>query len=305
MRMTRAAVAALSIITVSSPAGADSPFATEVVSFVQGTGATSGFASPAAALGAPERFSGEGLIPGCVTPFQPAWRPDELVSLGVGGSLVLRFDHDVLDDPRNPFGIDLLVFGNSFFTDSVAGAGVVGGLVSEGGMISVSADGTTWHVVPGIEADGLFPTVGYTDVGPYATAPGKAESDFLRPVDPAHSMGLLTALDYESLMALYDGSGGGAGIDIGALGLASIRFVRIDGPRVSGFSPEVDAVADVAPEVRSPDLDGNSVVDAADLAMLLAAWGTHDSPADLDGDGVVASPDIAVMLSAWTVGGAP
>ena len=303
MRMTRAAAAVTTIFIVTAGARAETPFASEVVSYAAGFGAAAGFTNPSVALGSPERFSGEGLIPGCVTPFQPAWRPNELVSIGVGGSLVVRFDHDVTDDPRNPYGVDLLVFGNAFFTDAGSGAGVVGGLMSEGGTISVSLDGAAWTAVPGLDADGLFPTLGYLDAGPYATTPGIVESDFLKPVNPAHSMGTLVSLNYKSLLAMYDGAGGGAGIDLGALGLRAIRYVRIDGPAAAGFSPEVDAFADVAPAAASPDLDGNGAVDASDLALLLSAWGALQSPADLDGDGVVASSDIALLLSAWSGGG--
>jgi hypothetical protein len=62
---------------MSSPASAaDSPFASSVVSYVAGSGAASGFTNPTVALGSPERFSGEGLLPQCVTPFQPAFRPN-------------------------------------------------------------------------------------------------------------------------------------------------------------------------------------------------------------------------------------
>lgn len=303
MRMTRSAAAVSTFFLIASISRADTPFAAEVVSYTAGTGAAAGFTSALAALGSPERFSGEGLIPGCVTPFQPAWRPNELVSLGIGGSLTVRFDHDVTDDPRNPFGVDLLVFGNAFFTDAGSGAGVVGGLMSEGGTISVSLDGATWTAVPALEADGLFPTLGYLDAGPYATVPGAVETDFLRPVDPTHSMGSLVSLSFRSLVDMYDGSGGGAGIDLAALGLRAIRYVRIEGPTMAGFSPEIDAFADVAPEPASPDLDGSGTVDASDLALLLSSWGAVQSPADLDGDGVVASSDIALLLSAWSVGG--
>ena len=39
-----------------------------------------------------------------------------LVSLGaLGGAITLGFDHPVEDDPRNPFGMDAIVFGNSFW----------------------------------------------------------------------------------------------------------------------------------------------------------------------------------------------
>ncbi len=46
------------------------------------------------------------------------------------------------------------------------------------------------------------------------------------------------------------------------------------------------------------DLDGDLVIDAADLAILLANWG-GDGAADLDCDGVVDAGDLAALLAAW------
>ena len=48
------------------------------------------------------------------------------------------------------------------------------------------------------------------------------------------------------------------------------------------------------------DLNWDGNVDAADLAELLAAWGSNPGhPADFDGDGVVDSADLAELLAAW------
>jgi hypothetical protein len=302
MRTTRMIVCAIPLTScLALAARAESPFATEVVSYTPGAGAAAGFTNPQVALGSPERFTGEMIIPGAVTPFQPAFRPDEIVSIGTGGSLVVRFDHDVLDHPRNPHGVDLIVFGNAFFTDS--GGGVVAGLAAEGGAISVSADGVQWIRAAGLDADGLFPTLGYLDAGPYATTPGSVESDFLRPVDPSLTMSDLVGLDHAALVKRYDGSGGGTGVDIGALGLSSVRFVKIQGPSLAGVSPEIDAFSDVDPLPPNADLDGDGAVGASDLAQVLAAWGTADPAADLDASGAVDSADIAFVLSAW--GGTP
>jgi len=294
--------ATLCALVAAGLAQADWPFASEVVSYTPGSGSVAGFNDPLVALGSPERFTGEGLIPGAVTPFQPAFRPHEVVSLGVGGELILAFDRDVVDDPRNPFGIDILVFGNAFFTDGAFGLGVVAGLASEGGTIAVSADGIDWRTVPGVEADGLFPTLGYLDVGPFSTVPGEVESDFTLPVDPSITIDDLLGRMHEEVVALYAGSGGGAGIDIGALGLATARFVRIRGPLAPGMSPEVDAIAAVRPAGSAADLDGDGSVGASDLSLLLSAWGFaggKGSVADLDGDGMVGASDLAIMLAAW------
>ena len=49
------------------------------------------------------------------------------------------------------------------------------------------------------------------------------------------------------------------------------------------------------------DLDGDEVVDGADLGILLGAWGPNSLAADLTGDGKVGSPDLAVLLSDWAL----
>lgn len=49
-----------------------------------------------------------------------------------------------------------------------------------------------------------------------------------------------------------------------------------------------------------PDMNGSGGVDAADLAILLGAWGPHPGhPADLNGDGAVGPVDLAQLLGAW------
>jgi hypothetical protein len=47
------------------------------------------------------------------------------------------------------------------------------------------------------------------------------------------------------------------------------------------------------------DLDGDDVVSGADLAVLLAGWGTGDALLDLSGDGIVDGADLAVLLANW------
>jgi hypothetical protein len=51
---------------------------------------------------------------------------------------------------------------------------------------------------------------------------------------------------------------------------------------------------------RSADIDGDGVVGAVDLAIVLNRWGEAYEPADLDGDGTVGAADLAAVLSAWT-----
>ncbi len=48
------------------------------------------------------------------------------------------------------------------------------------------------------------------------------------------------------------------------------------------------------------DLNGDYHVNAADLAILLGAWGTNNAASDLNHDGTVNASDLAVLLGAWT-----
>ncbi len=235
-------VACCACLGAAGAARAGDAWADKVVSYAAGSGGAPGYNNPATALGEPTRFTGVGTFPGAVTPFNSPYLDSEIVSIGTGGSLVVSFDEPVTNDAANPFGIDLLVFGNSFFEDTSYPNGVVGKLVGGAGTIEVSPDGVNWTLVPGTEADGLFPTLGYADLtDPYSKVPGGMLSDFTKPVDP---LLVVAGLDFAQLVLAYNGSGGGAGVDIGALGLSAISFVRVSGA-AGGATVEIDGFSDV------------------------------------------------------------
>jgi len=292
------AVAVVCALAGASPARSND-FASSVVSYVPGTNPANGFTNPSAALGAPERFTGEGISPGAVTPFVPAFGTSEIVSIGAGGSLTLAFSPPIVDVADNPFGIDLIVFGNSFFMDGAWPRGVCAGLAADGGSVQVSPDGVQWITVPDAIADGLFPTMGFTDVGPYSSTDGFLPTDPHLPVDPSLTMADLQEMSYGELVAVYAGSAGGTGIDLASVGLPSAVAVRIVVP--SGFHPnvEIDAVARVLPRARSADIDSDGVVGGSDLTMLLSAFGSGAGPADLDRSGEVNGSDLTLLLAAW------
>ena len=50
---------------------------------------------------------------------------------------------------------------------------------------------------------------------------------------------------------------------------------------------------------RPEDINRDGVVNAADLAALLSAWGTSNAAADFNADGIVNAQDLARLLSAW------
>ncbi|MDP6890238.1 MAG: hypothetical protein QF471_02820, partial [Phycisphaerales bacterium] len=174
----------VNLVGIVLAAAVGNPWADAVVSFEPGLGGSPGYDMPSVALGPPERFTGEGTsTPSVVSPFSPAWMPDEIVSIGLGGWLLVSFDEPVMDDPDNAFGIDLIVFGNAGFTDMAFPSGVCGGLFGgDGGEVLLSEDGLTWTAVPDLDADGPWPTVGWIDAGPYDETAGTVGADPTVPV---------------------------------------------------------------------------------------------------------------------------
>jgi len=235
------------------------PWADNVVQYISGTGIGNDFVTgdpysdASTSLGEPTRFTSDAAnYGGAVTPLQSAFRANEVVSIGNGGSLTVSFDEPVTDDPQNPFGIDLLVFGNSFlFGDDIFNpdwsfnpAGTFTGVASEGGVVELSDDGINFVLVTGLEGDGLYPINAYDDiVDPFATVAGSVPSDFTKPVDPALD---IVGKTFAEVVTAYNGSGGGAGIDIGAWGLSQVTHVRVSNAIGAGFIPEIDGFADVS-----------------------------------------------------------
>lgn len=84
---------------------------------------------------------------------------------------------------------------------------------------------------------------------------------------------------------------------VGGSGTAGTN--RIDDVIVAGF--EIETGGCLPGEPCGPDLNGDGSVGAADLAILLGAWGTDNAAADLDGDGTVGAADLAILLGAWSI----
>jgi len=298
MSRSRCASIAFVALLLGAAVKAESSYATNVVSYDPGSPPPN-LTDPSRALGEPSRMNDDDFFPTVVTAFNPVFI--HIVSVGPGGHLTLAFDSPIVDDPAHPFGIDLIVFGNSFFADADHPNGVVSGLVQDGGMIEVSDDGDTWYSVPDIAADGLYPTIGYLDSGPYDQEPGDMPTDFTRPVDPSLTISDFVNLSNDEIIALYDGSGGGAGIDISDAGLTTVQYLRISNPTDALATVEVDAIAKVSPQVVG-DLNGDGAVDGQDLLILLGGWGVcppKTCPTDLSDDGVVDGLDLLILLGNW------
>ena len=229
------------------------PFAAEVVSYEPGTGfatdwsSGAGFTDEEAILGAPARET-PGEWGGPITPFSPPYRLDQILSVGEGGQVTLKFSRPIRDEPLNPFGLDFIVFGGAGFT--ITNGDFSGGGITDGSLfgqadgetrVSVSTDGETWFVLDPELApafDAYYPTDG--------------SGDFGLPVNPALAKGDFADAGLAKFTELYAGSGGGVGYDIGwsvdATGkpvtLGQAQFIRLE---VLSGKAEMDAVSDVRP----------------------------------------------------------
>ena len=233
------------------PAITRAQFADSVVSYNSGTGFAPGFTDPTAALGAPSQVT-PGDYGGPVDPFDPPYLTSQIVSIGAGGSLTLQLDTPILNSASNPFGIDFIIFGNSFFEitndydedyNPIGTPATDGSLFGGSGstLVKVSADGVNWFTLnPALAptVDGLFPTDG--------------SGNPLLPVNPSLTSDDFSGQTLAGIESLYAGSAGGTGFDLAwaqdsngdSVFLPSVDYVQID--VISGTS-EIDAIS-VVPE---------------------------------------------------------
>lgn len=282
-------------------------FAAEVVSYVQGTGVGFDFINgaefndPAMALGPPtvdttgDNFD---ILTSMTVPVVSVYGPFrafELVTVGKGGELIVKFNHPVADDINNPYGIDLIVFGNAQ-QNTGGGAWKNGGpteftinssgVIEEPMMVSVSQDGISWYAVDpntGPMADTFAPTLGRvfdpdsadTSIGAWNEWWGEP-TDATYPLDPSITSSGLNGLTVAEAAQLYGDSAGGTGFDLADVGVEWIQYVKFTGGQYQ--ASEVDAVADVAAcgDYKHPfpvgDINLDCIVDILDIRLLADNW---------------------------------
>jgi hypothetical protein len=187
-------------------------FVTGVISFTPGPCAGFGEAEmPGVVEGPP---GGGGALKGSL----------DVVSLGVGGEIILSFaPNAIVDGP----GVDFIVFENPFYID-----GNPQDPYAEPGEVSVSADGTTWATYPCTATS--YPYGQCAGWHPVYSSPANGVSPF----DP--------------------NTAGGDAYDLADVGLSRALFVRIrdksdevcpdaGGPTSDGF--DLDAISIVNPAI--------------------------------------------------------
>ncbi len=235
-------------LTFTSHAGV-SGFADSVATYDPGVGYVPHFTNSAVVLGQPSTINPFGEA---TDVFDPPYGTDQILSIGAGGSLTVKFKTPILNHPKNRFGIDFMIFGNSgfiitndfdFTTFTFVGTPATDGSLFGNNpaetRVSVSRDGDNFYVLnPALAptVDGLWPT--------------DASGDFHTPVDPALTQTDVAGLTQAGIQAFYYGSAGGTGYDISwaqdasgrPVKLPEIRYIRIE--VLSGHS-EVDGFSAV------------------------------------------------------------
>ena len=138
---------------------------------------------------------------------------------------------------------------------------------------------------------------------PYGQVPILAGA--LRPFTPLSPMRGLSPTGVWTLIV-----GDGVAGDVGTLTAACVEMVLVNDCNHNGVADASDIAAGVSADLNgdgvpdecgcSGDFDGNSAVDAADLASLLTRWGACSAcEEDVNGDGIVGGSDLAALLSQW------
>ncbi len=247
--------------TYTAYVGNPNDFAVQIVS-TNNVYTRSPYDDPTAVLGRPTlKFINAGTNAHRVkiveAPFNVAPDGSKLITeISSGGQITVNLGRKIYDDPNNPYGIDLIVYGNSFFTAS----GYSGGAVSDatdlnaavlnsapGGhptLVSVSQDGTNWFAYNPVAA--LFPQNAYRwdDANDAWT---DEQMNPTKPLNPFIGTNNFAGQTVASALDQFSGAAGGTGFDLKASGLPWIQYVRVQPG--AGTYTVLDAIAAVDPVV--------------------------------------------------------
>ncbi|QDT01118.1 hypothetical protein [Adhaeretor mobilis] len=227
-------------------------FATQIVEYVPGTGAT--LTNPLVALGKPSARVPGSTFPGFESPAEPLnpfashFSGNELVQIGPGGEITLRLENYV----NVGAGPELALFGNTALIDS--GVNTAGDPVSFFGndevVVEVSETG-----LPGewVALNGGARVVVETPTNFYADASGLTgpdpavenllplldvltPADFGKPYISPAANDAFAGLTIAEIEDLLDGSAGGQWLELGGLSvlgepLARVGYVRLSDPQ--------------------------------------------------------------------------
>lgn len=231
MRNLLRAVAGVSILVASAGFAAATEFASQVISYSAGAASTTDptFIDPSAALGAPSGITGVAAgFPNVLSPFSPAFDVGQIVVIGEGGELTLKFPSPISTAP----GLAIGVISNSGLIDNNFPDGQATNPATNfgGGSadVSVSEDGKTFVSLG--EKEFLNPANFYLNAGPYdATAPASPQlADFGKAF--GGDLNAFSNEDDAQILATLNGSGGGTWLDLSSSGLSQVNYIEFSVP---------------------------------------------------------------------------
>lgn len=300
MRLMLTLLLAITVLTIPFSSRAEDPWVDAVVSYHPGPDAL--YTDASKTIGEP--LGGGPAIP----------NNSSVVSLGgQGGCLVLRFDTPVTDDPDNPMGLDCIVYSNAFWTGGNPQVKFQEPALIEISD-DTNGNGLPddeWYLIPGSrEFDYVpFPSLaepagqGNSSSEPFLLAGNIRNPNLIigGPIDEEYNWGyaemMPTMLPYldnyvrpddPTKVGLTARSGGGDAFDIAwainadgdPAGITQFKFIRLTSfiNRIFGAlgaaSPEIDAVADVAPAI---DEDGDGIFDEFEVRVAGTDPDRHES----------------------------
>lgn len=224
-------------------------FADAVSAFVPGPGAGFGQAYfPDNVLGPPNGNS---------NPQLPNASEQDLLSLGVGGTIVLKFSSHVIVDGPGP---DLTVFENPFQP-----IGYPDFVFAETATVAVSTDSLTWYTFP-FEFDDPGTTAGLYEKWRYKGLAGvtpvySSPNNGISPFDPQVS--------------------GGDSFDLRDVGLSYAKYVRVTDTGTTDIAPTIDSRGHVvndpgnamnAAPTAGFDLDAVAAIHSTPVATVREDW---------------------------------
>ncbi len=226
-------------LALAEIAAAQAPFAARVLDYSPAPGQfvrNADLNDPSRALG-PPAAGGTG-----------AANNSKVVSLGgFGGTITLGFDGRIYDNPHNPFGMDLIVYGNAFWIGGNPGDPTR--RFAEAGSIEVSRDDNAngiaddpWYLIPGSVYTGMVP--------PLVPTSKTWDDNIADPTNPPSSSAWLPV-----------GRAGTWATSAYQLGAPFTTPILIH-PLGSGANMEAHhGLADLSPTAILGDLDGDNIAD--------------------------------------------
>ena len=210
------------------------------------------------------------LFGGVISPFNPPYQTNDIVSIGENGHLTLRLSNYAIPQAGSR---EIGVFTNAGLADFDYPNGKADGgpftFGVDSALVEVSENGTSWVSLGNVTFD--IPANAYTDLtDPFSLTNGSVPADSQQPF--AGSLSDFANKTYAgaspNIRELLDGSAGGTWLDISAAGLAQVGFIRFTMPEslAAIVSLELDAVSIAHDAIGAP-----TVPEPATAMLLVAA----------------------------------